>query len=218
MALLVNPFTVTTAANLRQGRTLLAEARRIGARSEREAGFIDALSELYGNEDPATHRSRLERYEQAMGRLYERFSDDPEVGIHYALALAMAAPPTDKTYARQMRAAEILERAWARQPQHPGIAHYLIHTYDTPALAGRGVAAAERYAEIAADAPHALHMPSHIFTRIGRWEDSIETNRRSAETARARQAVFDEIHALDSWCMAISRPGRLSPRGAWSPT
>jgi tetratricopeptide (TPR) repeat protein len=209
MALLVNPFTVTTVANLRQGRAVLAEAQRIGTRSEREAGFIAALSELYGNDDPATHRSRLERYEQAMSGLYERFSDDPEVGIHYALALAMAAPPTDKTYARQLRAAEILERAWARQPQHPGIAHYLIHTYDTPALAARGVAAAERYAGIAADAPHALHMPSHIFTRIGRWEDSIETNRRSAETARARQAVFDEIHALDYMVYSYLQTGQI---------
>ncbi len=197
MALLVNPFTVTTAANLRQGRVLLAEAQRIGARSEREAGFIAALSELYGNEDPATHRARLERYEQAMARLHERFPDDAEVRIHYALALVMAAPPTDKSYARQHRAAEILESEWIRQPQHPGVAHYLIHTYDVPALASRGVAAAERYAGIAADAPHALHMPSHIFTRVGRWEDSIETNRRSAATARAREAIFDEIHALD---------------------
>ena len=144
-----------------------------------------------------------------MSRLSERFPDDPEVGIHYALALAMAAPPTDKTYARQFRAAEILERAWTRQPQHPGIAHYLIHTYDTPALAARGVAAAERYAGIAADAPHALHMPSHIFTRIGRWEDSIETNRRSAETARARQAVFDEIHALDYMVYGYLQTGQI---------
>ena len=213
MALLVNPFTVTTATNLRQGRAVLEEAQRIGARSEREAGFIAALSQLYGNDDPAMHRSRLEWYEQAMSRLYEQFPDDPEVGIHYALALAMAAPPTDKTYARQMRAAEILEQAWARQPQHPGIAHYLIHTYDTPALAARGVAAAERYAEIAADAPHALHMPSHIFTRIGRWEDSIETNRRSAETARARQAVFDEIHALDYMMYGYLQTGQIEAAG-----
>jgi tetratricopeptide (TPR) repeat protein len=197
MALLVNPFTVTTAANLRQGRALLGEAQRIGAKSERERGFIAALVELYGNEDPGQHRARLERYEQAMGQLYARFPEDPEVGIHYALALSMAAAPTDKTYARQIRAAEILEREATRQPQHPGVAHYLIHTYDVPALAQRGLPAAERYAHLAADAPHALHMPSHIFTRVGRWEQSIETNLRSADTARARGAVFDEIHALD---------------------
>lgn len=209
MALLVNPFTVTTAQNLRKGRELLAEARRIGARNEREAGFIAALSELYGSEAPATHRARLERYEQAMAQLHQRFPDDAEVGIHYALALVMAAPPTDKTYARQNRAAEILEREWVRQPQHPGVAHYLIHTYDTPILAPRGIAAAEKYAGIAADAPHALHMPSHIFTRVGRWEDSIETNRRSAETARARESIFDEVHALDYMVYGYLQTGRI---------
>ncbi|MBL6458212.1 hypothetical protein JMJ55_23015 [Belnapia sp. T6] len=209
MALLVNPFTVTTAANLRQGRALLAEAKRIGAKSEREIGLIGALSELYGDENPATHRARLERYEQAMGQLHGRFPDDPEVAIHYALALAMAASPTDKTYTRQLKAAEILEREAARQPQHPGVAHYLIHTYDVPALAQRGLPAAERYAGLAADAPHALHMPSHIFTRVGRWEDSIETNRRSAETARARQSAFDEIHALDYMLYGYLQTGQL---------
>ncbi|WP_052389564.1 tetratricopeptide repeat protein [Belnapia moabensis] len=209
MALLVNPFTVTTAANLRQGRAVLAEARRIGAKSERETSLIDALSELYGDENPATHRARLERYEHAMGRLHGRFPDDPEVAIHYALALAMAASPTDKTYTRQLKAAEILEREAARQPQHPGVVHYLIHTYDVPALARRGLPAAERYAGLAADAPHALHMPSHIFTRVGRWEDSIETNRRSAETARARRSPFDEIHALDYMLYGYLQTGQL---------
>lgn len=209
MALLVNPFTVTTAANLRAGAALLEEAERTGARTEREAGFIAALSELYGNDDPATHRARLEAYERAMADLHRRFPDDPEVAIHYALSLTMAAAPTDKTYARQTRAAEILEREWQRQPQHPGIAHYLIHTYDTPALAARGVPAAERYAGIAADAPHALHMPSHIFTRVGRWEDSIATNLRSAETARAREAAFDEIHALDYLVYGYLQTGQV---------
>jgi tetratricopeptide (TPR) repeat protein len=227
MALLVNPFTVTSAANLRAGRALLAEAQRIGAKSEREAGFIAALGELYGNEDPATHRARLTRYEEAMARLHERFPDDPEVRIHYALALVMAAPPADKSLARQRRAAEILEAEWTRQPQHPGVAHYLIHTYDVPVLAARGVPAAEKYAAIAADAPHALHMPSHIFTRVGRWEDSIETNRRSAETARARESVFDEIHALDYMVYGYLQTGQVEaarkviedlPRfAAWSP-
>ena len=208
MALLVNPFVVTSAANLRQGRALLAEAKRIGAKSEREAGFIDALGEWYGDEDPATHRARVVRYEQAMERLHARFPDDPEVAIHYALALAVAASPTDKTYAKQLKAGEILEREAARQPQHPGVQHYLIHAYDVPALAKRGLPAAERYAGLAADAPHALHMPSHIFTRVGLWEKSIETNRRSAETARARGATFDEIHALDYMVYGYLQTGR----------
>jgi tetratricopeptide (TPR) repeat protein len=209
MALLVNPFTVTTAANLRGGRALLAEARRIGAKSEREAGFIEALSELYGDEDPSRHRARAARYEEAMGRLHARFPDDSEVAIHYALALTMAAPPTDKTYAKLIRAGELLQREADRQPRHPGVQHYLIHAYDVPTLAKRGLPAAERYADLAEDAPHALHMPSHIFTRVGLWERSIETNRRSAETARARKAVFDEVHALDYMVYGYLQTGQI---------
>ena len=112
MALLVNPFTVTTAANLRGGRALLAEARRIGAKSEREAGFIEALGELYGDEDPSRHRARVARYEEAMGRLHARFPDEPEVAIHYALALAVAASPTDETYAKQLKAGG----SWSARP------------------------------------------------------------------------------------------------------
>lgn len=209
MAQLVNPFTVTTAANLRAGRAVLAEARRVGARNERDAGFIEALGELYGDEDPAQHRARVGRYEQAMERLHARFPDEPEVAIHYALALTMAAPPTDKTYAKLLRAGEILQREADRQPQHPGVQHYLIHAYDVPALAQRGLPAADRYAGLAADAPHALHMPSHIFTRVGLWERSIETNRRSAETARARKAVFDEVHALDYMVYGYLQTGQI---------
>lgn len=209
MALLVNPFTVTTTANLRAGRAALTEARRVGAKSEREAGFIEAVGELYGDEDPARHRVRAGRYEGAMERLHARFPDEPEVAIHYALALAMAAPPTDKTYAKQLRAGEILQREADRQPQHPGVQHYLIHSYDVPALAQRGLPAAERYAGLAEDAPHALHMPSHIFTRVGLWERSIESNRRSAQTAQARKAVFDEVHALDYLVYGYLQTGQI---------
>jgi tetratricopeptide (TPR) repeat protein len=143
-----------------------------------------------------------------MEALSGRFPDDAEVAITHALSLVMAASPTDKTYANQLRAGDILEREYARHPQHPGISHYLIHAYDVPALAHKGIAAAERYAALAADAPHALHMPSHIFTRVGRWEDSIETNRRSAETARAREEVFDELHAVDYMVYGYLQTGR----------
>jgi hypothetical protein len=163
---------------------------------------------LFADDDPAQHRARIARYAQAMDDLHRRFPDDSEVGIFTALALVMAAPPTDKTYANQMRAGDILAREFASKPQHPGVAHYLIHNYDTPALAARGVPAAERYAAIAADAPHALHMPSHIFTRVGRWEESIDANRRSAETARAREEAFDEVHAQDYMVYANLQTGR----------
>jgi hypothetical protein len=205
---LVNPFTPPVVANLRQGRAYLEEAKRVGARSEREAGLIDALLVLFASDDVAAHRARIIQYAQAMDQLQQRFPDDSEVKIFTALALIMAAPPTDKTYANQLRAGDMLAEEFAAQPQHPGVAHYLIHTYDTPALAARGVPAAERYAGIAADAPHAQHMPSHIFTRVGRWEDSIATNIRSAEIARAREEVFDEVHAMDYLVYAYLQTGQ----------
>jgi tetratricopeptide (TPR) repeat protein len=113
------------------------------------------------------------------------------------LALIITASPTDKSYANQLRAAAILDAELARQPQHPGVAHYLIHTYDTPALASRGLDAASRYADLAPDAPHALHMPSHIFTRVGAWQRSASTNARSAEVARRNGETDDELHATD---------------------
>ena len=118
-----------------------------------------------------------------------KFPDDSEAAILYALLLGVASSPADKTYADQLRGAAILEREVVRQPDHPGIVHYLIHLHDYPALASRGVRAADRYGTLAADAPHALHMPSHIYTRIGRWEDSIEGNRRSAELALRNNEV-----------------------------
>ncbi|MCO6415533.1 hypothetical protein JYK14_04995 [Siccirubricoccus sp. KC 17139] len=208
ITLLDNPFTPPVAANLREGKALLDRARATGAKTEREAGFIAALSEIFASDDLPGHRVRLQRYEMAMAALHARFPEDSEVAILYALSLDMAASPADKSYAKQRRAAEILEAQAARYPQHPGVAHYLIHSYDVPALASKGVPAAERYATLAADAPHALHMPSHIFTRVGRWEESIATNRRSADTARAREEIFDEVHALDYMVYAYLQTGR----------
>lgn len=197
MTLLLNPFNGAVTKNLEAGQALLAEARRIGARSEREAGYIAALSEVFAGTDAPGHRARLERYEAAMAALHARFPEDSEAAILYALALNLAAAPTDKSFAKQLRAAEILEREFARQPQHPGVAHYLIHAYDVPPLAARGLPAALRYATIAPDAPHALHMPSHIFTRVGEWQASIDTNRRAGEAARAAGDQGEEFHTLD---------------------
>jgi len=209
LTMLINPFTPPVPARLREGRALLEQAQRIGAKTDREAGLIAALAVLFADDDPAQHRARITRYAEAMQQVHSRFPDDSEIGIFTALALIMAAPPTDKTYANQLRAGEILAREFASQPQHPGVAHYLIHTYDTPELAARGVPAAERYAGIAPDAPHALHMPSHIFTRVGRWEDSIATNMRSAEIARARGETFDEVHALDYMVYGYLQTGQI---------
>lgn len=208
LSLLTNPYSQPTAANLRQGRALLDEAKRLGARDEREAGYIEALSLAFAGDDLSQHRARLAAYRDAMARLHQRFPDDPEAAIQYALVLAVAASPNDKTYADPLRGSEILEREWRRQPDHPGIVHYLIHAYDYPPLAERGIRAAERYADLAAEAPHALHMPSHIFTRVGRWESSIATNRRAAERAVAAGDPEQEFHASDYMVYAYLQTGQ----------
>ena len=132
-----------------------------------------------------------------MAALAARYPDDVEARIFYALALDQTALPTDKTYANQLKAAGILEQEFKRQPEHPGLAHYIIHSFDVPALAPRALDAARRYAKIAPDAPHALHMPSHTFTRVGSWQESIDTNLASAAAARKDNAVSEELHALD---------------------
>jgi len=214
MTLLLNPFGEPAPQNLQAGQALLAEAQRLGARSEREAGYIAALSEVFAGTEVPGHRARLARYEAAMAELHARYPEDHEAAILYALALDVAASPSDKTYAKQLRAAAILEEEFARQPQHPGVAHYLIHTYDVPPLAARGLPAALRYAGIAPDAPHALHMPSHIFTRVGQWQASVDTNHRSAEVARARSEVGDELHALDYMVYAYLQTAQDKAAGA----
>jgi hypothetical protein len=208
MSLLHNPFSPPPAKNLADGWAALEHARQLGVKSEREADYIAALSEFYRDAETKDHRTRVLAYEQAMAQLHARYPDDAEAAIYYALALNVAALPTDKTYAKQLEAAEILEAEVVRQPDHPGVVHYLIHTYDYPPLAERGLAAAERYAELAASAPHALHMPSHIFTRLGYWDRSIETNRRSAEAARAGKDVNAELHARDYMVYAYLQSGR----------
>ena len=147
-------------------------------------------------DDPAADASRSSTRSRWQ-RSRRSSADDPEARIFYALALDQTALPTDKTYANQLKAAGILEKEFARQPDHPGLAHYIIHSFDVPALAPRALDAARRYAKIAPAAPHALHMPSHTFTRVGAWQDSIETNLASAAAARKDNAAAEELHALD---------------------
>jgi hypothetical protein len=196
MSLLYNPFNPTPPKNLADGAVALAKAREIGAQTPREAGYIDALT-IYYSDTGRPQPVRAAAYAEAMGALSARFPDDPEAAILHALALAAAAPSTDKTYANQLRAASILETAFAEQPNHPGVAHYLIHSYDVPPLAAKGLPAALRYADLAAAAPHAQHMPSHIFTRVGYWQQSIAANRRAADIAAAENEPSDELHAND---------------------
>jgi hypothetical protein len=161
------------------GSSAAAQAQTLGAKSERERGYIDAITAFYKDFATRDHRTRALAYEQAMARLHERFPEDREAAIFYALALDATALPTDKTFANQRKAAAILEPISAEMPDHPGVAHYLIHSYDSPPLAEQGLPAARRYAKIAPDVPHALHMPSHIFTRLGLWQESIDANKAS---------------------------------------
>ena len=171
-----------------------ARARAAGAKSQRELDYIAAIEVFYKDYDKVEHRPRAVAYEKAMEQLSARYPDDREAAIFYALALNATAQPGDKAYSQQLKAAGILEAVFREQPDHPGAAHYLIHSYDYPPIAEKGLDAARRYAIIAPAAPHAQHMPSHIFTRRGYWEDSIRSNLASAAAA---DNDFDRFHAWD---------------------
>ncbi len=185
------------AASLEAGRAAAAAGQAKGAGTEREQAWLAAVATLYRDSATVDQRTRTLAYAQAMAALSARHPDDVEARIFHALAITQTALPTDKTYANQLRAAEMLEREFARQPEHPGLAHYIIHSLDVPALAPRALGAARRYAKIAPMAPHALHMPSHTFTRVGSWQESIDTNLASAEAARKDGATAEQLHALD---------------------
>src|SRR6185503_8730706 len=177
------------------------------AKTQRERDYVEAIAALYTH-DRAPWRERVLRYEKAMEQLAQRYPEDKEAAIFYALALNVAADANDKTYGRQLKAAAILEPIFAAQPGHPGVAHYLIHSYDYPPIAAKGLPAARKYAAIAPSAAHALHMPSHVFTRVGAWDDSIETNRRSEETARRNNTPDEVLHAIDYQVYAMLQLAR----------
>jgi hypothetical protein len=178
--------------------------------TERERRYITAVAELYKNYEHTPQPVRVAAYERAMNDLVAKQPADTEAKIFHAISLVAAASPTDKTYANQKKAGAILQPLWEKQPNHPGLAHYLIHTYDYPALAARGSAAAREYSEIAPSTPHALHMPSHIFTRTGLWQKSIDANRRSMTAALASSAIAEVLHAADYAEYAYLQLGRDS--------
>jgi len=182
---------------LKQGWAAVEGAKSAGAKTQRDRDYIAALEVFYKDSDKLDHRTRALAYEKAMEQLQARYPDDREAAIFYALAVRGNAPPSDKTYANQKKAGAILEKIFAEQPDHPGVAHYIIHAYDYPPLADRALDAARRYGKIASDSPHALHMPSHIFTRLGYWQESIESNLASAAAARKDSAQGDQLHAMD---------------------
>jgi tetratricopeptide (TPR) repeat protein len=187
-------------ADLKAGLAAVEKAKSIGAKTQREQDYIAAIDAFYKDSDKLEHGTRVQRYEKAMDDLQTRYSDDPEARIFYALALlgtSLNTSPPDKSYAREKKAGEILEKIFVEQPEHPGVAHYIIHAYDYPPLAERALDASRRYAKIAPDSPHALHMPSHIFTRLGLWQESIDSNLVSAASAVKNNSPGNELHAKD---------------------
>jgi tetratricopeptide (TPR) repeat protein len=189
------------------GQKEMLEAARLSAKSERERQFIHALGALYQESDGLTTSIRTVAYERAMAEVARENSKDVESQVFYALALLSNASPTDKTHAKQKQAIDVLEPLNREYPNHPGIAHYLIHACDSQELAERGLPAARAYAQIAPSAPHALHMPSHIFTRLGLWNDSIESNLASRRSARQHGDTLDELHAMDYLVYAYLQTG-----------
>jgi len=194
-----NPFSpsLRPPAPLKQGRDAVARAKAIGPKTARESAYVDAVAHLYADFETVDQRTRAIAYRGAMATLADAHPHDTEAAIFYALAIAAAAAPTDKTYADQLKAGAILETIIAGQPDHPGLSHYIIHSYDVPPLADRALDAARRYAKVAPSAPHALHMPSHTFTRVGSWQESIDTNIASGEAARRDGATAEELHTMD---------------------
>ncbi len=190
MVMLGNPLAgAPTAQGLKIGLDIVEKAKAAGARTERERAYIAAIEAFYRDGDKVPHRQRALAYEKAMERLAAEYPADSEAKIFYALALNITFDPRDKTYKNQLKAAGILGAVFKAQPEHPGVAHYLIHSYDFPPIAGKGIDAAQRYAKIAPDSPHALHMPSHIFTRVGDWQASIASNAASAAAAMKEYAA-----------------------------
>jgi len=223
-------WTPPTPDEMSAGKAAIEKAMGTTAGTERERGFIQALNVYYDSSDspnagavgqschgPVGARDRVVAYEKAMRQLSEKYPDDFEAQTFYAFAILAVgyATPTDTTLAKQLQAAALLEKLWKKNPNHPGVTHYLIHSYDYPALAERGLPAARSYGSIAPWVPHALHMPSHIFTRLGMWEESIAANRSSADASRAYAAMrrrdateAEELHALDYMAYSYLQEGQ----------
>jgi tetratricopeptide (TPR) repeat protein len=196
------------ASSVASAQQEIEQAVRIGSGTERESGFIRAAGLIFQDATTIPYSTRGHNYERAMADLASKNKKDAEAQVFYALALLSSAPPTDKTHSRQKEAADLLEPLYRVYPQHPGIPHYLIHAYDNAELGSRGLPAARAYALIAPSAPHALHMPSHIFTRLGLWDDSIASNVAAREAARKAGDIGEELHAMDYLVYAYLQSGR----------
>jgi Tfp pilus assembly protein PilF len=205
-----NPFApgIIDKRLLQLGRESAERGERLGAKTERERAYLAAVSNLYRDFESTPQQARLLAYRNAMRDVAANYPEDHEAKIFYALALAVAADPGDKTYTDQLQAGAILEKLFEEEPSHPGLAHYIIHAYDVPPLAGRALSAARRYSDIAPDAPHALHMPSHTFTRLGYWQSSIDSNVAAAAAARQQGQTAEELHASDYETYAYLQTGQ----------
>jgi len=215
-----NPFAGGPGGNagkgapLRRGAAFIERALALGAPTARERGFLAAAAALYRGSDSIPNSRRLQAYSDTLARVYRDFPGETEIAIYYALSLVATAPKTDTSYARQKQAAAILNPLYRKFPQHPGLAHYIIHANDSPRLATLGLEAARRYASIAPSAPHAQHMPSHIFIRLGLWDETVAANKRAFEAGlqysiEHNQPVAPErLHALDYMVYAYLQQGR----------
>jgi len=204
-----NPFAgQRSAQTIANGKAAIDKALSSGSPTPREKGFIDAVAGLFSSADVTTQRARVVAYEGATELVASQNKADMEARIFWALAIAQTALPTDKTFAQNLKAAEILEPLYKRNPNHPGLAHYIIHAYDVPALAAKALPAARAYADIAPSVPHALHMPSHTFTRVGEWKESVATNIRSAaEAEKSGTGLGEGLHARDYMTYAYLQMG-----------
>ncbi len=205
-----NPMarSAPTAENAAQAVAAVARAEALAdAATPRERAYIEAVAALYRDHESVGFLDRMRAHEEALAAVVAANPEDTEAAIFHARMMIANADPADLTFARQQAAADILLPLFEAQPEHPGLAHYIIHAFDAPPIAGSGLEAARRYAEIAPAAPHALHMPSHIFTRLGYWDESIETNRRSAEASPVPDAA---VHAVDYMVYAYLQQGRDS--------
>jgi len=193
-----NPFAGLKAGPLlERGRDAAQKGLATGSPTPRERAYLAAVNELFKDAGTVAHRDRTVAYAKAMEGVQREYANDVEAKIFYALAVNQTAVATDKTYAMQLKAATILEPLWTQFPDHPGLPHYIIHAYDHPPLAAKALNAARRYASIAPAAPHALHMPSHTFTRVGYWQDSVESNIKSEQTALQQNVIGEALHAMD---------------------
>jgi hypothetical protein len=197
LTLMDNPHAAIPRPNLAPGLAAITKAKEIGGKTERERDYVDALMVMYADYDKVPHAQRMRALRDKQAQVAAKYPDDDEAQIAYAITLNTSADLNDKTYAQQSKGAAILEPMSIRLPQHPGVTHYLIHLYDYPATAQKGLEAANRYAKIAPAAPHAQHMPSHIYTRVGYWKESIASNTASVQAAKAEKSVGNYLHAQD---------------------